>query len=94
MKNLRAALKSANTADQIVVQDEQIEIDPNTAKNEVDLLKEIIVNPQNMDVIKEKLRLTVKYRSEMVKNKSTDLLQCFPYFFTNAELVSISNSFC
>lgn len=94
MKNIRAALKP-NPVEEIVADEAVEEFEDEiggTAKNDVAILKTTIVKPENMDIIKEKLRKTVNYRLKMLENKEIDLLENFPYFFTNAELVS--NSLC
>lgn len=50
-------------------------------------LKAIVANKQNIDEIKAKLRATMDYRSEMMKNEEVDLCIEFPYFFMSPDLV-------
>lgn len=46
-------------------------------------------NANDLDSIKLNLRKTRNYRKKMMLNKKTDLLESFPYFFVNIDLVSI-----
>lgn len=59
------------------------------AKKDVDFLKSLRVDENNMGTIKEKLKLTSSYRKKMLSDLSIDLLECFPYFFTCPNLVSM-----
>lgn len=58
------------------------------AEKDVGLLKFTKVTEINMEDIKEKIKLTSKHRRKMLEDMSVDLLEQFPYFFTNPELVS------
>lgn len=57
-------------------------------EQEVFILKSTMVNDQNIPMIKEKLIATMAYRLDMLKAPEVDLLENFPYFFSNPELVS------
>lgn len=57
-------------------------------KEDVEFLKSVIVNSDNMEIIKSKLSQTVAYRSTMLKNDQLCYRIEFPYFFTNPDLVS------
>lgn len=59
------------------------------AAADVEHLKSTKVNDGNIVAIKEKLKLTLVYRRKLLKDLSIDLLEYFPYFFTNPELVRI-----
>lgn len=58
------------------------------AAKDVDWLKSTVVNEKNMAEIKEKIKLTSTHRKKLLIDMSTDLLELFPYFFTNPKLVS------
>lgn len=58
-------------------------------KTAIEFLKSAMVNEENMETIKEKLKFTLSYRLEMMKTPELDVLETFPYFFTNPELVRI-----
>lgn len=54
-------------------------------------LKTIDVSKTELAEIKIMLKSTFQYRQNMIKNnENLDLLENFPYFFTNPELVNIS----
>lgn len=57
------------------------------AKEDVDFLKSTKVDADNMEIIKEKIKLTASYRQKMLNDLSIDLLEWFPYFFTCPDLV-------
>lgn len=66
-----------------------IEIETAQYKDEVFELKNMAVCSENMSIFQEKLKLTFNFRQEMIKNnENLDLLENFPYFFSNPELVS------
>lgn len=54
---------------------------------DVEDLKSKLVSDSNMCEIKAKLKFTLSYRSKLLENKSLDLLETFPYFFTVPKLV-------
>lgn len=58
-----------------------------SCKDNVQILKNTVVNDSNMDLIKSKLQSTSQYRLKMLEDKSIDLLENFPYFFANPMLV-------
>lgn len=55
--------------------------------DDLDSLKSAVVNKQNVDFIREKLKSTLNYRVEMMPDLSTDLLENFSFFFSNPEMV-------
>lgn len=57
-------------------------------QEEFHLLKSTIVNQENLELIKEKLKITSTYRSRLFTDRNINLLEQFPFFFTNPELVS------
>lgn len=54
---------------------------------DLEYLKSAIVNADNMDTIRKKLKSTERYRMEMVRDLNVDLLENFPFFFTHPETV-------
>lgn len=57
------------------------------AAADVEFLKSTKVNNGNIVAIKVKLKLTFVYRRKLLTDLNIDLLEYFPYFFTNPELV-------
>lgn len=57
------------------------------AHNELKLLKTMVVEPQNMATIIEKLNLTRTYRHKILLDKELNLKEWFPFFFTHPQLV-------
>lgn len=55
--------------------------------NGFELLKSTLVNNENMETIKHRLKLTLQYRLSLLRQIEINLLECFPYFFVSAELV-------
>lgn len=55
--------------------------------NDVEFLKATIVSDETMSVIESKLRSTATYRQKMMETPELDLLETFPYFFTEPKLV-------
>lgn len=49
--------------------------------------KTTVVNDQNIETIKLKLKSTAAKRLQLSKNKKFDFLENFPFFFTNPQLV-------
>lgn len=58
------------------------------AQHEIFQMKSMIVNEQNIPLIKEGLVKTMQHRLDMMQDRKIDLLENFPYFFSNPELVS------
>lgn len=56
-------------------------------------LKTVVVSDDNVSEIQSKLELTRKQRDEMVSKATVELLQEFPFFFTNPELVGFNDHF-
>lgn len=100
LKHLRIAAKQQNN-EQIIdeslhdvepeEEEEAARADEESAKANVTHLKSLLVTPDNMHLIQQKLFETVEYRAKMLQDKGTDLLEWFPYFFVNAKLVSKNN---
>lgn len=53
------------------------------SEDDVNFLKGLVVCPGNMDVFKEKLNSSRKFRAEMMKKPETEIKEYFPYFFTH-----------
>lgn len=53
----------------------------------VNKMKSLVIDESNMDDVKGDLRVQRSYRSKMLLNKRTDLLESYPYFFTHVDLV-------
>lgn len=86
IRNVRRGIKRRQTIvndfeDEMLLNEEQ-------AKQEVENLKSILVNTQNMDEIKSKLRSTLVYRLDLLKQIELNLREYFPYFFVSPELVN------
>lgn len=64
-------------------------IDESELEHDLFLLKSTVVTEKNMSLLKEVLVKTQKYRMNMLKDTELDLLENFPCFFSNPELVSI-----
>lgn len=58
------------------------------AKEDVEFLKSVVVNKDNIELIRTKLSQTRQYRWNMLKNEQLYFRTEFPYFFTNPDLVS------
>lgn len=56
-------------------------------KRDIEILKTLTVSEANLNEIKEKLIATMTYRNEMMDVNELDLLENFPYFFTDPSLV-------
>lgn len=70
---------------------ENIDSDCETEENEereVAILRSLLVNEENMLIIKQKLAKTIKLRSRLVNDDNVNLLERFPYFYTCPELVN------
>lgn len=64
-------------------------VESNNVKDDVHILKSIIVNVENMDAIKQMLNRTREYRAQMLQKIETEIKEHFPYFFSHPfELVS------
>lgn len=53
----------------------------------VDKMKSLVIDENNLDVVKANLRVTREYRRKMLLNKRTDLLESYAIFFTHVSLV-------
>lgn len=56
-------------------------------KRYIEILKTLTVSEANMNEIEEKLIATMTFRHEMMGVNEVDLLETFPYFFTDPSLV-------
>lgn len=92
LKNLRRRniLQGIRTEDDVDVEDAQTRdrYSDIQAAADVKFLKSVKVNDENIQTIKEKIKLTSVYRKNMLNDLCMDLLENFPYFFTNPELVN------
>lgn len=52
-------------------------------------LKTTVVSEQNLTEFKEKLKVTLPLRTQMIKDKNVDFLEQFPYLFVRPTLVSM-----
>lgn len=64
--------------------------DDTDAKECFEDLKCIVVNDGNRPEIKNKLRRSREFRHNLLTIKETDLLECFPYFFADPKLVTLT----
>lgn len=56
-------------------------------QNLIDQMKSVVIDDNNLEEIKADLRVSREYRCKMLLNPKTDLLESYPYFFTNVDLV-------
>lgn len=88
MRNKRAAQRKnvMNEAEHMenILDQSILEIE---ASNEVEDMKTMVVNQFDLDVIKEKLDKTLRFRSTMLDEMRLNLRESFPYFFTAPALV-------
>lgn len=61
-------------------------------KTNVEVLRSMIVNAESVLEMKQLLTKTMTYRSRLIADINTNLLEMFPYFLTHPELV-IKNEF-
>lgn len=91
--NERAAAKRAPAVNQGTTAEPEDELNSSGEqteeenKRDIEILKTLTVSDANMDQIKEKLVATMSYRLEMMNVNEIDLLENFPYFFTDPSLV-------
>lgn len=83
--NERSALKRTNDANGNLIASSSRTDDDCAA--DLEILKTLIVNEENMPQIEEKLFLTMEYRLKLLEIMEVDLLETFPYFFTDPKLV-------
>lgn len=83
LRNKRAAAKRQHV-DEI----EENGLTDAEAKEMVEVLKTTVVNNRNMDSIKNMLKSTLKYRTQMLNDEQLNLREFFPYFWVSRELVS------
>lgn len=60
-----------------------------SVKEDLEYLKSALVNTQNMETFRTKLKATLDCRMEMVRDLHVDLLENFPFFFSNPEMVNV-----
>lgn len=64
--------------------------DDHSMEDDVHLLKSIVINVENLDIIKQMLNKTREYRAQMLLKKETEIKEHFPYFFSHPlELVRL-----
>lgn len=68
---------------------ETVEIDDEAMKNELFMLKSMVINTHNLKEIERKIQITSKCRSQMLKDIHLDILTEFPYLFSHGELVRV-----
>lgn len=56
-------------------------------QNLVNQMKSVVINDSNIEKIKLDLQKSREYRCKMLLDAKTDLLESYPYFFTNVDLV-------
>lgn len=55
----------------------------------IDTMKTVLINDEkDVEALKKKLKITREYRNNMLLDKKMDLLETFPYFFIEAEMVT------
>lgn len=84
MRNKRAIAKRQHAQQHV-----EATLPDEEAKDLVEVLKSTAVNSQNMDNIKNMLKSTLKYRTELLKKEELNLREYFPYFWVSNELVSV-----
>lgn len=88
LKNLKRQSAPADIGGFSDLQIEESEEKASSCLDDLEFLKVAVVTKENMDIIKTKLRLTSEYRRKLIQgNHTIDLLEMFPYFFHNSELV-------
>lgn len=97
LKTRRTALKrdgnaKDNNGNEIKLESESAAYTDVEARQDVEYLRTVLVNPTTMPFIEKKLLLTRKYRTDICEKPITDFRSLFPYFFTHPELVSIQNN--
>lgn len=86
----KKALKATAVIESGTIGDEQENEDLETIKQHFENLKLTVPNDENVETVKFLLNKTASLRLEMMKNQKVDVLESFPGFFTNPELVSIN----
>lgn len=93
IKSLGRKQKKTTTGESIV--DGNANILTNNESTDEDMkhliikMKSVVIDESSLDNIKGDLRTTRDYRSKMLLNTKTDLLESYPYFFTNIDLVCV-----
>lgn len=75
-------------------QSEQENEDLETIEELFQTLKLTVPTEENMDTVKMMLSKTVDLRVLMMKDKKVDVLESFPVFFTNPDLVKQKKHCC
>lgn len=52
-------------------------------QKDVEMLKQLVINKDNLPIFEEKLNLTRDYRAEMMTKPETEIKEHFPYFHTH-----------
>lgn len=87
LSNGRAAERKIQKRKHDSISNDELIISDEEAKSDIDFLKTVLVNDENIGLIKEKLIATRSYRLKMMEELDIDLLEMFPHFFTNPSLV-------
>lgn len=64
-------------------------VDTDSIEDALEFLKSVVVEPQNMDSIAQKLKSTANHRKEMMRDVNIDLHENFPFFFSKPLTVII-----
>lgn len=67
----------------------ETELTDEAMKNELFMLKSMVINTHNLNEIERKIQITSKCRSQMLKDFHMDIRAEFPYFFSHGELVRV-----
>lgn len=101
MKCLAKKQKKMET--NVVTGDSEVDASANVVPNDtsdedlqslVDRMKSVVINESSLDNMKNDLRISRDYRCKMLLNAKTDLLESYPYFFTNIDLVCVIKLHC
>lgn len=89
LKNARRAerKKGRPSLPRTVVIDNLDEDEDEKAKQEMEHLKSLIVNDENMNEIKDLIVSTIPFRNKLMCDPKTNLKEWFPFFFTCVDLV-------
>lgn len=56
-------------------------------ENDLDFFKSVVVAAENMELIKQKLKLTAEFRAKQIKKIKVDYLEKYPILYTHPILV-------
>lgn len=83
--------KDANDdeSDEVNGSDTCLEYSEENAKADIELLRQTLVHKSTWEIFEQKLKSTIEYRNKICDDENINLLERFPYFFTNPELVRL-----